>query len=46
MDQRIRKVMKMHKALHSKDSIDILNVSGKEWRRGLASTEDSVDALI
>ena len=34
----------MHKALHSRDDFDRLYVSRKEWGRGLASTEDSVDA--
>ena len=38
--------MTMHKALHPKDDVDSLHVSRKEWRRGLASIEDSVDASI
>ena len=46
MDQRTRKQMTMHKALHPRDDIDRLNVSRKEGGRGLASIEDSVDALI
>ena len=43
MDQRTRKQMTMHKALHPKDDVDGLYVSRKE---GLASIEDSVDASI
>ena len=46
MDQRTRKLMTMHKALHPRDDIDRLYVSRKEGRRGLASIEDSVDASI
>ena len=46
MDQRTRKLMTMHKALHSKDDVDRLYVSRKEGGRGLASIEDSVDASI
>ena len=38
--------MTMHKALHPRDDIDRLYVSRKEGGRGLASIEDSVDALI
>ena len=33
----------MHKALHPRDDIDVLHVSGKEGERGLASIEDNVD---
>ena len=44
--QRTRKLMKMHKALHLRDDVDRLYVSRKEGGRGLASIEDSVDALI
>ena len=36
----------MHKALHSKDDVDRLYVSRKKGGRGLASNEDSFDALI
>ena len=36
----------MHKALHPRDDVDRLYVSRKEGGRGLASIEDSVDALI
>ena len=46
MDQRIRKLMTMHKALHSRHDVDWLYVSRKEGGRGLASIEDSVDASI
>ena len=34
----------MHKALHPRDDVDRVYVSRKEGGRGLASTEDSVDA--
>ena len=46
MDQRTRKLMTMHKALHFGDDVDRLNVSRKRRGRGLASIEDSVDASI
>ena len=46
MDQRTRKLMTLHKALHPKDDVDRLHVWRKEWGRGLASIEDSVDASI
>ena len=46
MDQRTRKLMTMHKALHPIDDVDILYVCRKEGRRGLASIEVSVDASI
>ena len=46
MDQRTRKLMTPHKALRSRDDVDRLYVSRKEEGRGLASIEDSVDALI
>ena len=46
MDQRTRKLMTMHKLLHPRDDVDRLYVSRKEGGRGLASTEDSVDASI
>ena len=38
--------MTMHKALRPRDDVDRLYVSRKEWERGLASIEDSVDASI
>ena len=43
MDQRTRKLMTMHKALHPRDDVDRLYVSRKEEGRGIASIEDSVD---
>ena len=46
MDQRTRKLMAMHKALHPRDDVDRLYVSGKEGGRGLVSIKDSVDASI
>ena len=46
MDQRTRKLMTRHKALHSRDDVDRLYVSRKEGGRGLASIEDIVDASI
>ena len=42
MDQRTRKLMTMHKALHPRDDVDRLYVSRKEGGRGLASIEDSL----
>ena len=36
----------MHRTLHPKDNIDRLYVLKKEERRGLLSTEDTVDASI
>ena len=46
MDQRTRKLMTMHKALHPRDDVDRLYVSRKEWGRGLANIEDTVDESI
>ena len=46
MDQRTRKLMTMHKALHPTDDVDRLYVSRKEGGRGHTSIEDSVDASI
>ena len=46
MDQRTRKLMAIHKALHPRDDVDRLYVSRKEGGRGLASIEDTVDASI
>ena len=46
MDQRTRKVMTMHKALHPRDDVDRLYVYRKEGGRGLASIEDTVDSSI
>ena len=45
MDQRTRKLMTIHKALHPRDTVDRLYVPRKERGRGLASIEDVVDAL-
>ena len=38
--------MTMHKALHPRDDVDRLYVSRKEGGRGLARTEENVDAWI
>ena len=46
MDQKTRKLMIRHKALHPKDDVDRLYVSRKEGRRRLASIENSVDTSI
>ena len=46
MDQRTRKLMTIHKALHSRDDIDRLYVSRKEGARGLTSIEVNLDASI
>ena len=46
MDQRIRKLMTMHKALHPRDDVDRLHMPRKEGGWVLASIEDSVDASI
>ena len=46
IEQRTRKLMTMHKALHHRDDVDRLYVSRKEGGRGLASIEDTVDASI
>ena len=46
MDQRTRKLMTMHKALHPRDDVDRLYVSRKQGGRGLASIEDTVDVSI
>ena len=46
IDQRTRKLMTMHKALHPRDDVDRLYVSREEGGRGLASIEDTVDASI
>ena len=45
-DQRTRKLMTMHKALYPRDDIERQYASRKEGGRGLASTEDNVDAWI
>ena len=46
MDQRTRKLMTMHNALHPRDDVDILYIPRKEGGRRLASIKDSVDASI
>ena len=46
MDQKTRKQMTMHKALHPRDDVDRLYVSRKQRGRGLASIEDNVDVSI
>ena len=46
MDQRTRKLMTMHKALHPRDDVDRLYASRKEGGRGLASIEDTVGTSI
>ena len=46
MDQRTRKLMTMHKALHPRDDVDRLYVSRKQGWRGLASIEDTFDASL
>ena len=46
MDQRTRKLMTKHKALHPRDHVNRLYVSRKQGGRGLASIEDTVDASI
>ena len=46
MDQKTRKLMTMHKALHPRDDVDRLYVSRKEGGRGLPIIEDTVDASI
>ena len=46
MDQRTRKLITMHQALHPRDDVDGLYVSRKEGGRGLTNSEDSVDTSI
>ena len=46
MDQRTRKLMTMHKALHPRDDVGRLSVPRKERGKGFASIEDSDDASI
>ena len=46
MDQRTRKLMIMHKALHHRDDVNRLYVSRKGRGRGISCIEDSVDASI
>ena len=46
MDKKTRKLITMHKVLHSKDDVDKQYVSKKEGGSELASNENSVDASI
>ena len=46
MNQRTRKHLVMHNALHPRDDVDRMYVSRKEGRRGLVSIQDSIDASI
>ena len=46
MDQRTRKLMTLHKALHPGDDVDRLYVSRKEGGKVLASIKDSIDTSI
>ena len=46
IDQLTRKLMIMHKALHTRNDVDRQYVSRKEGGRGLSSIEDTVDASI
>ena len=46
MNQRTRKLMTMHEALHPRDDVDRLYVPKKEGGRELARIEDSVNASI
>ena len=46
MDQRTRKLITLHKALHPRDDTERLYVPKRERRRGLAGFEDSEDTSI
>ena len=46
MNQRTRKLMKVHKALRQRDDIDKLHMYRKEGERGRVSFENSVDTSI
>ena len=46
MDQRTRKLMTMHKALHPREDVDRLHVSRKEGGRGFTSIQERVDISI
>ena len=46
MDQITRKLMTVHKALHSRDDVERLYVSGEDEGKSLANIENSVGALI
>ena len=45
-DQRKRKLMTMHKALHPRYDVDRLWLSRKEKEKGLSSIQESVDSSI
>ena len=46
MNQRIRKLMMVHKALHLRYDTDRMYMSRREEGRKLASIQDSIDASI
>ena len=46
MDQRTRKLITMHKALHPRNNVERLYGSRKDGERGITSIEDSVDESI
>ena len=46
MDQRTRKPLTIHKALHRRDNVDRLHISRKEGERRLVNIQDSVDTSI
>ena len=46
MDQRTRKLMAMHKALHPRNDVHRLYISIKEGGRELIGIDDSIDASI
>ena len=46
MDERTRKLMTMHKALHPRNDVDRPYVSRKGGGKGLTSIQDSVDTLV
>ena len=46
MDQRTRKLMTMHWALHPRDDVNRLYVSRKEGGRGPTIIQDSIEASI
>ena len=46
IDQRIRKLMTIHKALHPRDHVDRQYVSRREGGRGFANIEESVNTNI
>ena len=46
IDQRTRKLMTIHRALHSKDGVDRRYVPRKQGGRGLTSIQESVNTSI